>query len=290
MKEVFATLQSDILQATGIWVLLVLSALFSLLLFKSKVADPESATAKTPRTEPDPARERRHTAHTQELIRYAREVTVAADRAAAMAARRREEWLATQSQLDEAWQAYEASEAEARRFSLAAALPTPKAANTPAEYAYRERFLHRAAMSACSRKQLSALDLSDALAHREGWDPKRHPADQEVVLRRAIRDCMWAGYSSATKRERAAWQSADVANEAMTSLREEARLATARASQAAAGKPLALAGDTMILPQVKPERRALTGDTMVLPQFTLDKRKTDRRRLAGDTMVLPTLG
>ena len=56
------------------------------------------------------------------------------------------------------------------------------------EPAYRERFLHRKAMAACSRKELSALDLSDALAHRKGWDPKRHPVDQEVVLRRAIRE------------------------------------------------------------------------------------------------------
>jgi hypothetical protein len=156
--------------------------------------------------------------------------------------------------LEEAWQAYQTSDAEALRLSRAAALPTPKAPKTPAEYAFRERFLHRAAMAACSRKQLSALDLSDALAHRKGWDPRRHPADQEVVLRRAVRDCMWASYRSAAMRERAAWRSADVANEAKLSLREEARLATARASQAAAGKPLALVGDTMILPRLRAEQ------------------------------------
>jgi hypothetical protein len=271
MPEVIATLQSDILHAAGIWVLLVLTGLFSLLLFKSKVDDGGTETAMPRRAKPDPVRERHHAQHTKEFIRYAQEVSVAAARAAAMAERRRQEWLAAQAQLDEAWQAYEASDAEARRFSLAAALPTPQAPRTPSEYAFRERFLHRAAMSACSHKQLSALDLSDALAHREGWDPTLHPADQEVVLRRAIRDCMWSSYRSAVQREHEAWRAADLANEAKLTLRDEARLATARAAQAAAGKPMALVGDTMILPQ--------------LPQ--LPQR---RRALASDTMVLPTLG
>jgi len=274
MNPVIATLQSDLLHAMGIWALLVFTGLFALLLIKSRVHAPEPATTTATRislVKPDPARERRRAEHTGELIRYAQEVCVAAERAAAMARRRREEWLAAQTQLDEAWQAYEASESESQRFTRAAALPTPKAPKTPSEYAFRERFLHRAAMAACSRKQLSALDLSDALAHRRGWDPKRHPADQEVVLRRAIRDCMWSSYRSAARRERAAWRSAEVANDAKLSLRDEARLATARASQAAAGKPLALVGDTMIMPHLKPVRPT-------------------NNWLASDTMVLPTLG
>jgi hypothetical protein len=275
MKDVIANLQSDLLQAMGIWALLVLTGLSALLLLKSKVYQAESAT-RFPKLKPDPVRDRLHAQHTDELIRYAREVTVAAGRAEEMALRRREEWLAAQAQLDEAWEAYQASDIEAQRFIRAAALPTPEADRTPAEYAFRERFLHRAAMAACSHKLLSSLDLSDALAHRKGWDPKLHPAEQEVVLRRAVRDGMWNSYRAASQRERTAWQSADVANEARVSLREEARMALARASQAAAGKPLALAGDAMmILPRVKrPDR-----------QFS-----PDRRRLVSDTMVLPTLG
>ncbi|HZM74840.1 MAG TPA: hypothetical protein VFC19_03890 [Candidatus Limnocylindrales bacterium] len=291
MKEVIINIQSDLLHAMGIWALLVLTGLSAMLLIKSKVYAPESTATRVPSLKSDPVRERRHAEHTRELIRYAQEVTVAAERAAAMARRRREEWLAAQAQLDDAWRAFEASDAEARRFSRAAALPTPKAPRTPAEYAFRERFLHRAAMAACSRKQLSPLDLSDALAHRKGWDPRRHPADQEVVLRRAVRDCMWASYRSAAKRERAAWRSAGLADEAKISLREEARLATARAGQAAAGKPLALVDDTMILPrfkQARPDGRSLVSDTMVLPQFK--QARPDSRRAAGDTMVLPTLG
>lgn len=177
----------------------------------------------------------------RELVRYAGEISVAAERAADMAEKARQEWLAAQEQLEEAWQAFETTEADARRFDKAAVLPLPHAPKTPAEYAFRERYLHRVAMAACSRRQLSALELSDALAHRDGWDPKRHPAEQEVVLRRAVRDCMWAGYRAATKRERAAWRTAEMAQEAKRSLRREAAEASALARQAASGKPLALA-------------------------------------------------
>jgi len=279
MNEVIAMLQSDILHALGIWALLVMAGLFALLVFKTKVAEPEPAPAAD-------AGDRRHARLTRELIRYAQEVTVASERAEAMARRRREEWLAAQAQLDEAWQAFEATEADARRLARAAALPTPRAPKTPSEYAYRERFLHRAAMAACSRKQLSPLDLSDALAHRKGWDPKRHPADQEIVLRRAVRDCMWSSYRAAAKRERAAWCSAGVADEAKVSLREEARIAMARAAQAAAGKPLALAGDTMILPHLRetaaaqPKRHTLASDTMVLPIVTTISGRMNRPNLS----------
>jgi hypothetical protein len=274
MTKVIAMLQSDILHAIGIWALLVMAGLFALLVFKSRFFDLEPEPAPTA----DPARPRRHAQHARELIRYAQEVAVAAERAQAMAQRRREEWLAAQAQLDEAWQAFEASDADAQRLARAAALPPPRAPKTPSEYAYRERYLHRAAMAACSRKQLSPLDLSDALAHRKGWDPKRHPADQEVVLRRAVRDCMWASYRAAAKRERAAWRSAGVADESKVSLREEARMAMARATQAAAGKPLALAGDTVILPNARGIR---TGDTMILPNV--------KGKRTGDTMVLPNV-
>ena len=297
MEDVITTLQTDMLHAMGIWALLLLAGPFALLLLKSKFYQGDPATTRIPEAQPGPVHEVLRAAHTRELIRYAREVSVAAERAAAMARRRREEWLVAQAQLDEAWQEYQASDAEALRLCRAAALPTPKAPKTPSEYAFRERFLHRTAMAACSRKLLSPLDLSDALAHRKGWDPKRHPAEQEVVLRRAVRDCMWASYRSAAKRERAAWRTADLANESRASLREEARLATARASQAASGKPLALAGDTMILPQLtqdnefRQDKLGLVSDTMVLPKLKQDNRfSQDKRGLVSDTMVLPTLG
>lgn len=170
---------------------------------------------------------------TEELTRYAEEVGVAAERATETARRRREEWLAAQDEAEEAWKAYEAADVDARRVAATTYLPVPRTPRTPAEYADRERYLHRAALSACGRQELSVLELSDALAHRNGWDPRRHPVEQEVVLRRAVRDGRLAAQHRAAERERAAWQTAEAASVAAQSLRDEAFAAAERARQAA---------------------------------------------------------
>lgn len=175
----------------------------------------------------------RLTAEAEELARYADEVGVAAARATETARRRREEWLAAQDEVEEAWKAYEAADADAKRVAATTYLPVPRTPRTPAEYADRERYLHRAALSACGRQELSVLELGDALAHRNGWDPRRHPVEQEVVLRRAVRDGRLAAQRRAAERERAAWQTAEAAAVAAQSLRDEAFAAAERARQAA---------------------------------------------------------
>ncbi|MEO3929587.1 hypothetical protein ABGB07_37880 [Micromonosporaceae bacterium B7E4] len=176
-------------------------------------------------------RRQRLVARATELHRYAEEVAVAAERSTVTAQRRRDEWLAAQEAVETAWQAYEAADAAARRVTAAAVLPEPRTPRTPAEYADRERFLHRAAMVACTRQELTVLQLSDALANRNGWDPRRHPAEQEIVLRRAARDSLLAAHRAAEERERAAWRDAEVAAAAARSLREEAFAAASRAAQ-----------------------------------------------------------
>jgi hypothetical protein len=115
---------------------------------------------------------------------------------------------------------------------MAAGMPLPHTPRTPAEYAYRERYLHHAAMSACSRRELSALELSDALAHRRGWDPRLHPFEQEVVLRKFAREGQLASLRTARGLEQAAWKSAEVAAVAARSLRAEAFAAKEEARQA----------------------------------------------------------
>jgi hypothetical protein len=128
--------------------------------------------------------------------------------------------------------ALDAADLEARQVIFASHLPRPQASSTPAEFAFRERYLHRTAMSACSHRRLSALELSDALAHRNGWDPMLHPFDQDVALHRAVRENLLAGYRRAAAREQAAWQEADVAAAAAVSLHQEAAVAAEKARQA----------------------------------------------------------
>lgn len=177
-------------------------------------------------------RRQRLAAKAQELIRYADEVAVAADRATSTAQRRRTEWLSAQEEVERTWRAFDAADAEVRRLSAAAAFPPPRTPRTPAEYADRERYLHRAAMRACGHGQLSVLALSDALAHRAGWDPRRHPVEQELILRRVIRDGLREAYQSAVRREREAWRTAEIAVTAARSLRQEASSAAVAADEA----------------------------------------------------------
>jgi hypothetical protein len=173
-------------------------------------------------------------AQAEELSRYSEEVAVAADRAAVTVRRRRAEWLASQEESETAWQAYDAADAAARRMASAAVLPAPHTPQTPAEYADRERYLHHAAMAAFWRNEMSVLDLSDVLAHRNGWDPRRHPVEQEVVLRRAVRDGLLAAHRAAVEKEQAAWQAVETAAVAARSLRHEA-FAAAQQAEAVRG-------------------------------------------------------
>ncbi|WBB81637.1 hypothetical protein O7606_09865 [Micromonospora sp. WMMD882] len=218
----------DVPRAAAIWSALLVLALSVLTVL---VARPERdparlpavpasagspAAAPTPR--PDPA----------DLRRYAEEVAVAATGAAQSARRRRADWLTAQEQVERAWQAYDEAETAARRFVGSAALPAPRAPRTPAEYAARERYLHRAAMAAYWQGDLSVRHLSDVFAHRHGWDPRLHPAEQEAVLHRVVRDLRRAEYRAVAERERVAWHHAEVAATAARSLAEEAYVAAER--------------------------------------------------------------
>lgn len=167
----------------------------------------------------------------RELDRYAEEVAVAAERAATTARRLRTEWLTAQEAVESAWSAYEEAEAEVHRLSAAAALPLPRTERTPAEYAERERFLHRSALAAYWRRELSVEQLSAVFAHQDGWDPRLHPVEQELRLRRAVRDNLAARHRTAREREQAAWRAAERAAEAARALREEAYAATGRRSE-----------------------------------------------------------
>ncbi|MEU0154533.1 hypothetical protein [Micromonospora fulviviridis] len=219
----------EVPEAAAIWSALLLLALGVLAVL---VARPERDDGTDP--VPDPVAE--EAARRADLRRYADEVAVAAAGAAQTARRRREQWLTAHDEADRAWRAYDEAEAAARRFAGAAAPRTPR---TPAEYAARERSLHHAAMAAHWRGDLSARQLTDVLAHRNGWDPRRHPAEQEIVLARAVREGRRAGWAAAAERERRAWRDAELAAEAARTLAAEAYAAADALRPALAGDAVA---------------------------------------------------
>ncbi|MFY1637135.1 hypothetical protein ACN27F_28335 [Solwaraspora sp. WMMB335] len=168
-------------------------------------------------------------AQARDARRYAEEVAVATERAERTARRRYGEWLAALAEVDAAWLAFDEADTTLRRSAAAAVLPPPVTARTPAEYADRERHLHRVAMAAYWRRALTVRQLTDALAHRNGWDPCRHPIEQELVLQTVIRNSQCARYLAAAGRERLAWQTAEAARTAAGSLRTEASVAACEA-------------------------------------------------------------
>ncbi|MFI5835473.1 hypothetical protein ACIA5A_17535 [Micromonospora sp. NPDC051300] len=224
MQTVFSTVLPDVPAAAVIWLaLLALAAIAVAALivrptrFRSVFGERISEAARP--SSIDLAEQSREQA--RERRRYADEVAVAASRATVTAERSRTEWLAAQDEAEEAWRVCQAAEEDVRRLAAAAALPLPRTARTPAEYADRERWLHRAALDAQWRKEITVQQLSDILGGR-GWDPSRHPVEQELLLRRLVRDNLRARQHAASEREQAAWRAAETAAAAARSLREEA--------------------------------------------------------------------
>ncbi|MHA4949956.1 hypothetical protein ACX27O_21755 [Micromonospora sp. SD19] len=222
---VFYQFVTEVPRAAAIWSTLVLLTLGLLTVLAARPERDRPADDPLPAA---PTAREVAAAEAADLRRYAEEVAVAAAGAATTARRRRAAWLSAQEQMERAWTGYDAADTAARRFAGAGALPTPRTPHTPAEYAARERYLHRAAMAAYWRGDLSMAQLGDVFGHRHGWDPRRHPVEQEVLISRVVRDARLADYQAAADRERAAWRDAELAAESARTLAEEAYAAAAR--------------------------------------------------------------
>jgi hypothetical protein len=168
---------------------------------------------------------------------YADQVALAAERAAAVARLRRADWVRAQEEVDAAWAAFDAADRDAGKSVAAAAFPILRQRRTRAELADRERNLHRRATAACRRRELSIAQLNEVLAHRGGWNPRRHPVAQEAALRYAVREHRFAAYQEAAGRERRAWQDAERAAATVRSLRAEVLAVQARAGRDALHAP-----------------------------------------------------
>jgi hypothetical protein len=170
-------------------------------------------------------RERQEALHT---VRYAAELTVAAERATEAAARWHEYWQETEFSADAAWRAWQDAEQQLTRSRAAAAFTMP-AARTPGDYADRERFLHHTVAEAVSRGDLPATALGDALTGHGGWNPWLHPVDQELAVRRAAAAHRHGLYQAAVMAERCAGHDTRLAVSTRDSLRREAGVAVAQA-------------------------------------------------------------
>ncbi|MEV4708573.1 hypothetical protein [Actinoplanes sp. NPDC049316] len=202
--------------AAVIWMIMLLAVAAA----TAAVALPRREARANRRPAPPPAAER-----------YADEVAAAADHAAGVARRSRVAWEIAQEEVDAAWAAYDAADREARRCRAAAAFPVLRQRRTRAEIADRTRCLHRSALAACRRKELSIAQLNEVLAHRGPWNPRKHPVAQETALRGAVREHRFAAYQAAVERERNAWAEAEKAADNLRNLRAEALAAAMNAGR-----------------------------------------------------------
>jgi hypothetical protein len=216
----------------AIWALLMLLSLPAMLLLASPeaVRDPRrfllDSWSVVRRHRAQRAGQQREAEH---AVRFADELTVAAERAGQSATRWYEHWQQAEQGAETAWQAWQEAEQTAARSRAAAAFAMP-AARTPAEYADRERFLHRAVGDAVGRDDLPAAAMAGALAGRGGWDARLHPVEQQLVLDRAVAAHRYHRYRQAVTAEQTAWHDTQLAHSTRDSLRREATVAVAEAA------------------------------------------------------------
>ena len=222
-------------------------ALLAIWMILLVLTGPALAVLASPESVRNPRQALRHTAeklhgyrgHRQQqeadTTRYAAEITVAAEHAATAAQRWHEQWQQAQERLDDAWQAWQDADTRLARSRAAAAFMVPELATTAAQYAERERFLHRTVLAAARQGRLPITVVADALAGRGGWDPRLHPAEQELRIHRAAADHLAQRYRHAAAAERIAWHDAQLAAATRDSLRKEAATATAAATAQPAG-------------------------------------------------------
>ncbi|WP_229070062.1 hypothetical protein [Actinoplanes sp. DH11] len=152
-----------------------------------------------------------------ETVRWAAEVRVAAERATDAARRWQECRWQAEEHTEDAWQAWQDAELRLDRLRSAEAFTAPDDARTPADFADRERALHRMLRAAIGRGDLPA----DAVRW-DGWDPALHPVLQEVAVQRAIAGYRHRAYRTAVTAEQAARHDERLAVEARDSLRRTA--------------------------------------------------------------------
>ena len=215
----------------AIWVTLLLAATLSVLALAGVdgVRDPHlvvlDAVPYLRRRREQRARRRQDAEH---AVRYADELVVAAGRAARVAAQWREHCRQSEEHTATAWQEWQDAEQRLTVMRAASAFAMP-AARTPAEYADRERFLHRALGAAVDRGDLPAGAAAEALAGQGGWNPWLHPVDQERAVQQAVAAHRRALHQRAVMAEKAARHDARLAVATRDSLRRETAVAVARA-------------------------------------------------------------
>ncbi|WP_067494881.1 hypothetical protein [Actinoplanes sp. TFC3] len=215
----------------AIWGALILLALPALMVLASPVGlrRPRLALLHTARSVRALREERRRRVReAEEVLRYAGELHVAAERAERGAERWQEHCADAEARVKQTWLDWQDGQSRLERALSAAAFRNPYTTPSPSEYASRERWLHQAVSAAAERGELPASAVADALAGR-GWDATLHPFDQELAVLVASAAYLRAEHHRSMAAEDAAWHDAYLARRTADDLRREAAAATVEA-------------------------------------------------------------
>jgi len=203
--------------AIGVWLMLVLvaAATFAVVIGPLWREQMLRAWVRSAATDLRHARVR---AGVQLLRDRAEGIADAARQADEAAGRARAAWTAAGDAADTAWWLFATADTAAQRALAAARYGGSADPTDPESVAARRRLLHRLAGDAHRRRQLSAHQLADVHAERDGWDPNRPIVELEVRLRCAIRDHFWQMYQETATAERAAWDVLETASRAKVEL------------------------------------------------------------------------
>ncbi|MEV6347733.1 hypothetical protein [Actinoplanes sp. NPDC051851] len=179
---------------------------------------------------------RERQAAAEEQVRYAAELHVVAERAHHAADRWQQRWEEAGREVESRWQDWQDAQDRLDRAHGAAAYAKPRTAQSPTEYADRERWMHRAVAEAVERGELGFPAITDAAAGR-GWDPRLHPFDQQLAVLRASIAYLGDRYHRAVAAEQAAWHDAQLARRTRDDLGWELADATAHAADLTGGLP-----------------------------------------------------
>lgn len=204
-------------RAIGVWFMLIVFAAASIAVVLGPLWREQVLRARV-RAASTELRQARAHAGARRRRELAGDLAVVARRAEEVAQRRHADWTAAGDAADAAWWLFHAADEAAKRALSAAQYGSTQEDAGPDSVAARRRLLHRLATDAHRRGQLSARQLADVRAGRDGWEPGRPLVDLEVQLRVAIRDHFWQAYQKAAAEERIAWEAVEAASRAKVDL------------------------------------------------------------------------
>src|SRR4051812_38240347 len=207
MDALLPNLMRGVPEAVTLWLMLILSAVVAVgLVMLSQWRLRERVLKWWVRRAAAELRTRNEVTRAVARKERAAEMASLVELADAIVENRRGAWEAARDAAEVAWQLVEDNTPVLERDRAATAIAVPRPRSGKRAVAERREWLHRAALRSLGRGHLSHPQLLAIRAGRHAFDPRRHAADLEIQLHRAVRRHLFDAYRDAAAAERTAWE------------------------------------------------------------------------------------